>query len=218
MHKHIHLTFYQSRHWMIIRHVDIIHIRLYLWICIWIYVPTCNKQQLQLMYTETPCCGENKWTRKITQNTQKYILQRATKVTIAKFRGWRRKEKTARCGNLSQQMIWLILLDFNFPYCGLGRGVVGSKGFSRFPSPHSNTHFELVGSDNFVPKSIFPTVTGKQISENHFTYRSVQYLKFISGDSFSRIWSSAEDYAVLCLLLNTVVFLISVWQKSVNLR
>ena len=51
-------------------------------------------QQMKLMYTETPCFGENKWTQKITQNTRKYILRRATKVTIAKFRGWRCKKKT----------------------------------------------------------------------------------------------------------------------------
>ena len=42
IHKHIHLTFYQSRHWMIGRHVDIIPVRQYLWICNWIYVPTCR--------------------------------------------------------------------------------------------------------------------------------------------------------------------------------
>jgi len=48
IHKHIHLswTFYQSRHWMIGRHVDIIHVRVYLWICIWIHRSTfrnnCN--------------------------------------------------------------------------------------------------------------------------------------------------------------------------------
>ena len=48
---------------------------------------------MQLMYTETPCFGENKWIQKITQNTQKYILRRATKVTISNFRGWRRKKK-----------------------------------------------------------------------------------------------------------------------------
>jgi len=48
-------------------------------------------QQMHLMYTETPCFGENKWTQKITQNTRKYILQRAAKVTDAKFRGWRQK-------------------------------------------------------------------------------------------------------------------------------
>jgi len=33
---------------------------------------------------------------------------------------------------------------------------------------------------------------------------------------FSRIWSSAKDYAVLGVLLKTVVFLISAWQKSVR--
>jgi len=33
---------------------------------------------------------------------------------------------------------------------------------------------------------------------------------------FSRIWSSAQGYAVLGLLLNPVVFLISGWQKSVS--
>jgi len=39
-------------------------------------------QQMQLMYTETPCFGENKGIQKIAQNTRKYILQQATKVTI----------------------------------------------------------------------------------------------------------------------------------------
>ena len=33
---------------------------------------------------------------------------------------------------------------------------------------------------------------------------------------FPRIWSSAQDCAVLCCLLNPVVFLISAWQKSVR--
>jgi len=31
IHKHIHLTIYQSRHWRIGRYFDIIHVRLYLW-------------------------------------------------------------------------------------------------------------------------------------------------------------------------------------------
>ena len=48
---------------------------------------------MQLMYTETPCFGENKRTPKITQNTRKYILRRATTVTISNFRGWRRKKR-----------------------------------------------------------------------------------------------------------------------------
>jgi len=55
---------------------------------------------------------------------------------------------------LSQQKVSRISLASAFPYCGLGRGVVGSDGFSRFPSPHSR-----VGSDGFVPMSIVPTVT-----------------------------------------------------------
>ena len=43
-------------------------------------------------------------------------------------------EKSAK---ISQQKVPLISLASAFLYCGLGRGVVGSKGFSRFPSPHS---------------------------------------------------------------------------------
>ena len=35
---------------------------------------------------------------------------------------------------LSQQNVLLISLASAFPYCGLGRGVVGSEEFSRFPS------------------------------------------------------------------------------------
>ena len=42
----------------------------------------------------------------------------------------------------SQHKVPHSFLDCDFLYCGLGRGVVGSEGFSRFPSPHS-----LVGSD-----------------------------------------------------------------------
>ena len=58
-------------------------------------ISTYLSQQMQWMYTETPCFGENKWTQKITQNTRKYILRRATKVTIAKFQDCRRKEKNS---------------------------------------------------------------------------------------------------------------------------
>jgi len=36
--------------------------------------------------------------------------------------------------NLGQQKVPHILLASTFPYCGLGRGVVGSERFSRFPS------------------------------------------------------------------------------------
>jgi len=54
---------------------------------------------------------------------------------------------------ISQQKVPHILLDYDFLYCGLRRGVVGSEvgseGFIRFPSPHS-----LVGWDEFVFKSI----------------------------------------------------------------
>jgi len=58
-----------------------------------------------------------------------------------------------KSGKLGQQKVLLISLASAFPYCRLGRGVRGSKRFSRFPSPQS-----LVGSDRFVPMSIFPTV------------------------------------------------------------
>jgi len=48
------------------------------------------------------CFGENKWTQKITQSTQKYILWRATKVTISKICAvfWREsQEKMMRTFN-----------------------------------------------------------------------------------------------------------------------
>ena len=47
------------------------------------YLDKCTymSQQMKLMYTETPCFGENKCTQKFTQNTRKYILWRTTKVT-----------------------------------------------------------------------------------------------------------------------------------------
>ena len=89
---YLHPTIYQSRHWMIGRHVDIIHVRLYLW-NMYLNICTYMSQQMQLMYTETPCFGENKRTQKNTPNTWKYILRRVTKVTTSKFRGWRRQKK-----------------------------------------------------------------------------------------------------------------------------
>ena len=51
------------------------------------YLNICTymSQQMQLMYTETPCFGENKRNQKKTQNTRKYIFRRATKVTISKI-------------------------------------------------------------------------------------------------------------------------------------
>ena len=51
----------------------------------------------------------------------------------------------------------------------------------------------------------------------YFTYCPVQIYKIMFRRfSFSRIWSSAQDYAVLGFLPNPVVFLISAWQKSVR--
>jgi len=60
------------------------------------------------------------------------------------------------------------------------------------------------------------SLTGKTISRNHSTHRSVTYFESCSGDFILRIWSSAQDYAELGLLLNPVVFLISAWQNSVR--
>ena len=61
------------------------------------------------------------------------------------------------------------------------------------------------------------SLTGKWILENCFTYLSVQIFKILFPEIlFSRIWSSAQDYALRCLLLNPVVLLISAWQKSVR--
>ena len=63
---------------------------------LYMYLNICTymSQQMQLMYPETPCFGENTRTQKITQNTQKYTLRRAIKVTSSKFRG-RHRQKTA---------------------------------------------------------------------------------------------------------------------------
>jgi len=51
------------------------------------------------------------------------------------------------------------------------------------------------------------SLTGKWISKKCFTYRSVQTFEIMFRRIlFSRIWSSAQDHAVLILLLNLVVF------------
>jgi len=58
------------------------------------------------------------------------------------------------------------------------------------------------------------SLTGKYISKMYFTYCPVQIYKIMFRKFlFSRIWSSAQDYAVLGLLLNPVVFWISTWQN-----
>ena len=56
------------------------------------------------------------------------------------------------------------------------------------------------------------SLTGKSISEKYFTYRSVQIIKILFPENlFSSIWSSAQDHAVLVLLLNLVGFFIFTW-------
>jgi len=52
-------------------------------------------------------------------------------------------------------------------------------------------------------------ITGKQISEKCFTYLSLQLFRISRRFLFSKIWSSAQDHAVLVLLLNLVGFFIS---------
>jgi len=52
-----------------------------------------------------------------------------------------------------------------------------------------------------------------QISGNHFTYHSEQIFKCCAKDRCSKIWSSAQDYAVAVLLLNMIESLISTLTK-----
>jgi len=60
------------------------------------------------------------------------------------------------------------------------------------------------------PISHVCSLTGKYILRKHFTYRSVQIFKIMFRRFlFSRIWSSAQDHALLVLLLNLVGFFIS---------
>jgi len=55
-------------------------------------------QQMQLMYTEKYCFGENKWIQKIAQNTQNYILRCATKSRSQIFAADAAKKKHALAG------------------------------------------------------------------------------------------------------------------------
>ena len=60
---------------------------MYVCTCEYVYLNICTymSPHVKLIYTETPCFGENKRTPKITKNTGKCTLQRATKVTISNF-------------------------------------------------------------------------------------------------------------------------------------
>jgi len=71
-------------------------------------------QQMQLMYPETPCFGENKRTQKITQNTRKYILRHATKVTISEFAADAAKKKRASCGFFWREPRKKMMRTFNY--------------------------------------------------------------------------------------------------------
>ena len=58
------------------------------------------------------------------------------------------------------------------------------------------------------------SLTVQQISKKHFIYRSVQMFKIMFRRFlFSRIWSSAQDHAVLVLLLNLEGSFISSWPR-----
>ena len=60
------------------------------------------------------------------------------------------------------------------------------------------------------PISHVCSLTGKNISRKYFTYRPVQISKIMFRRFiFSRIWSCAQDHALLVLLLNLVGFFIS---------
>jgi len=62
------------------------------------------------------------------------------------------------------------------------------------------------------------SLPGEYISEEYFTYRSIQIFKIMfRGFIFknpTKIWSAAQNHALLDLLLNTVGFFISARQKS----
>jgi len=65
------------------------------------------------------------------------------------------------------------------------------------------------------PISHVCSLTGKYISRKHFTYCPVQICKIMFRRFlFSRIWSSTQDHALLILLLNLVVFFISIRPRS----
>jgi len=58
------------------------------------------------------------------------------------------------------------------------------------------------------------SLTGKKISNFFLTYCSIQIFKIMFRRFLlSRIWSSAQDHAVLVLLLNLVGFFISTWPR-----
>jgi len=70
-----------------------------------------------------------------------------------------------------------------------------------------NTHVHMYPPDRI---SDVCSLTGKYISRKHFTYRPVQIFKImLRRFSIPRIWSSAQDHALLVLLLNLVGFFIS---------
>jgi len=69
-----------------------------------------------------------------------------------------------------QQNVWIILLNYAFPHCGLGRCLVGSEGFLKILSPHP-----YVGSVGFFYKSIVPTVEGEELL--YICKKSLMYLQ-----------------------------------------
>jgi len=84
-------------------------------------------------------------------------------------------------------------------------------------------HFDACNSYTCPPDPISHvcSLPGKYISRKYFTYRPVQIFKIMFRRFvFSRIWSSAQDHALLVLLLNLVGFFISTrprWSGENNL-
>jgi len=92
--KYLHIEIWKYR-CEYVQIYQVIHKYIHLTTCEYAYLNICTHMSphVKLIYTETPCFVKNKWTQKITKNTGKYTLTRATKVTISNFRGWRCQKK-----------------------------------------------------------------------------------------------------------------------------
>ena len=97
----------------------------------------------------------------------KSIISRGPRLKIRKLHSIISVAQDEKSGKLSQQKVSLISLASAFPYCGLGRGVVGSEG--RFP-PDFRAHTYLWARTDLCLCRSSP------LSESGYTYSNITHL------------------------------------------
>jgi len=110
-----------------------------------------------------------------------------------------------------QQNVWIILLNYAFPHCGLGRCLVGSEGFLKILSPHP-----YVGSVGFFYKSIVPTVEGEEL-----LYICKKSLMYLQKSLIRAVWECEWPWNVtwpVCVCIYIYIYYIYIYIIYIYMR